>query len=89
MTLDELCVECKNLRAEEFNILLGALRQEEERRVNFERNEDWQKVCDQIALFTRKWGSICVSDKSGFCDDIDLRFGEYICPAFGEIEVGA
>lgn len=89
MTLDELCAECKNLCAEEFNILLSALQQEQEHRENLERNEDWQKVCDQIVLFTRKWGSICVSDKEGYCAVLNLRFGEYTFPAFGEIEVGA
>lgn len=89
MTLDELCAECKNLRAEEFDVLMSALRQEEERRKNMERNEDWQTVRHIIDMFTHKWGSICVSDASGFCEDISLRFGEYTFPAFGVIEVGA
>jgi len=90
-TLNELCAECMRLGEEEFNLLLSAVRQEEERRKNAERNEDWQKLCDQITLFTRKWGCITVWEKQGNMDNTltNLVFGTYTFPGFGEIEVGA
>lgn len=89
-TLDELCAKCVRLREEEFGLLLGALIQEQERRKNVERNQDWQKLCDQIVLFTRKWGCITVWEKQGNMDNtlVNLNFGTYTFPAFGEIEVG-
>lgn len=89
MTIDELCAKCKYLREEEFEILMHELRQEEKRRENRERNEDWQTVCQVIDMFTHKWGCLCVSDKTEFCNDINLRFGEYAFSEFGVIEVGA
>lgn len=86
-TLDELCAKCKCLREEEFNLLLSALRQEEERRKNAERNEDWQALCKQIDHFTAKWGCITVFDNEGCVGVMNLRRGGYAFTDFGEIEV--
>ena len=86
-TLDELCAKC--LHEEEFNLLLGALRREEERKKNAERKEDWQALCKQIENFTRKWGCITVWERRGNMDSTlaNLVFGTYTFPGFGEIEV--
>lgn len=90
-TLDELCAKCKHLREEEFNILLSALRQEEERRKNAERNEDWKTVCQVIDMFTRKWGSLYIQENANplVIEGINLLPGNYTTPEFGVIEVGA
>jgi hypothetical protein len=88
-TLDELCAKCKCLREEEFNLLLGALVQEQKRREDIEQNEDWKNLCKQIETFTRKWGCITVWEQRGNMDNTlaNLIFGNYTFPAFGEIQV--
>ena len=89
-TLDELCAKCKCLREEEFNVLLGALKQEQKRRENAEQNEDWKAVCRAIDTFTQKWGSLFINESGNplIVEGINLLPGNYTTAEFGVIEVG-
>lgn len=89
-TLDNLFAKCQQLSDEDFEILLGAMKHEQEERDNKARKAAWAKVCNAIAHYTAHYGNIRVADYSGDEDtEICLYYGQFAFSEYGDIEVGA
>lgn len=89
-TLDNLFAKCQQLSDEDFKVLLGAMKHEQEERDAKVRKAAWAQVCEAIAYYTANYGNIRVADYSGDEDTaICLYHGQFAFSQYGDIEVGA
>ena len=62
MTLDEIFCYCKELREEDYKILITKLKEEENNRERRRHKEAWRKVIDALVLYIKDYGNIVITD---------------------------
>jgi len=89
-TLDNLFAKCQQLSDEDFEILLSAMKREQQERDTKVQKEAWSRVCEAVAYYTANYGNIRVADYSGDENvEICLYYGQFAFSEYGDIEVGA